>query len=202
MSVLALAVALLTAPALASDEVPEASPRTTKALLQTLEDEMASDEVAVVIDGEGTYLAFQAELGFDTNSARLTADTRRAIDAIAGTLREHPTLKVQTEGHADERLIEGGPYADNQALSLARATAVHDALVAAGIDDARVQPIAAAAREPEAANAPIALDLNRRVVVRIVPGLDPEVIDLGMTPAAPVVPGQPSFGDDGIATLW
>lgn len=201
MLVLAIQLMLAPMPALA-DEVPEATSKTTRALLQQLEDEMHAKEVAVVIDTEGPYLAFQADLEFDTNSAALDAEARKELDAIAATLAEHPLLKVQAEGHADERLVEGGPYADNQALSLARAHAVHDALVARGVDDARIQPVAAAAREPEAANAPVALDLNRRVVVRIVPGLDPETLEVGQAPTAPVPPGTPTFGNDGIATIW
>ncbi len=167
----------LTLPALA-DELPSAGPSDTRELLQSVDRELDRDIMDVVVSEEGVYLAFAERITFDTNSAVLSPDQRRAVRRMARTLRRHPDLKVQVEGHADERPVIDGPYDHNQELSLARALAVHDALTRHGVASWRLQAIGAAEGEPRAANAPVAMQLNRRAEVRIVPALDPDVLEI------------------------
>jgi outer membrane protein OmpA-like peptidoglycan-associated protein len=74
-------------------------------------------------------------LHFGFNSARLTPDSEPHLQEIVEILRKWPALRVELAGHADAV----GPGSYNQHLSLQRARAVADRLVAAGIDGARLQ---------------------------------------------------------------
>ena len=62
---------------------------------------------------------------FDTDKADLRDETRELLAANAAWLKRHPTVKVQIEGHCDERNTE--EY--NLALGWRRAFAVKDYLV-------------------------------------------------------------------------
>ncbi|MDX2059853.1 MAG: OmpA family protein [Gemmatimonadales bacterium] len=72
---------------------------------------------------------------FASGKADLQPESRPVLKEIAGTLKQHPTLKVLIEGHTDNV----GTPAANLALSDARAAAVKAALVAEyGADAARI----------------------------------------------------------------
>jgi outer membrane protein OmpA-like peptidoglycan-associated protein len=75
-------------------------------------------------------------LHFEFDSTRLTADSEPRLQAIVELLRERPELRVEVAGHADAV----GQRSYNQRLSLRRAQAVAQRLVAAGIDGGRLQP--------------------------------------------------------------
>lgn len=85
---------------------------------------------------------------FETDQARLLPEGRLVVEQIATVLNSEPGLKLSIEGHTDD----SGDAARNQALSLARATAVRDALVALGIDAARLRTAGHGSSQPVAAN--------------------------------------------------
>jgi outer membrane protein OmpA-like peptidoglycan-associated protein len=82
---------------------------------------------------------------FDTNSARLTPDARKALDVVAQAFASDrlASQRFQIEGHADPR---GGSDA-NLKLSRERAEAVRDYLHSKGVDLARLQPVGKGDRE-------------------------------------------------------
>lgn len=66
---------------------------------------------------------------FDTNKADLQATSRAALNRVADTLKRNPGLALRVEGHTDST----GTRAYNMKLSQARAKAVMDYLVGAGV---------------------------------------------------------------------
>lgn len=72
---------------------------------------------------------------FDYDSYDLNASGQQAIAADAKALAEKPTWKITIQGHCDER----GSTEYNLTLGDERATAVKNALVAAGVDASRIQ---------------------------------------------------------------
>lgn len=73
-------------------------------------------------------------LKFETGKAALTAESQVTVDNIAKTMAEFPNVTIRLDGYTDN---VGNP-ASNKKLSAARAAQVAAALVAKGVDKARV----------------------------------------------------------------
>jgi K(+)-stimulated pyrophosphate-energized sodium pump len=73
-------------------------------------------------------------LHFETGSATLSGEDQRIVAAVAQKMKELPDLKVDISGFADKT----GNVEQNLELALRRATAVRDALKAAGVADDRM----------------------------------------------------------------
>lgn len=97
---------------------------------------------------------------FDTNKADLRDETRELLAANATWLKGHPTVKVQIEGHCDERNTEEF----NLALGWRRAFAVKDYLASLGVDAGRIGAISYGEEKPFAqGHDESAWSQNRRV---------------------------------------
>jgi outer membrane protein OmpA-like peptidoglycan-associated protein len=92
---------------------------------QQATDDAAREQAARVIDG------LQGDVLFRTGSAEIDEETARDIGVIAGVLTKSPALTVRLDGYADPR----GSDALNLQLSQARADAVRDLLLAAGVPE-------------------------------------------------------------------
>lgn len=84
-------------------------------------------------EGEGLFK--DVHFGFD--SSTISDSALQDIDYNAEMLRNNPDVKIQLEGHCDER----GTAEYNMALGNTRARSVKDALVAAGIPADRLTTI-------------------------------------------------------------
>ncbi|OYW88182.1 MAG: hypothetical protein B7Z20_03210, partial [Sphingobium sp. 32-64-5] len=71
---------------------------------------------------------------FERNSARLTEEARKTLDAQAAWLREHPDVRASLQGHADAL----GTREHQFALGERRATAMKFYLLARGVDPHRL----------------------------------------------------------------
>jgi outer membrane protein OmpA-like peptidoglycan-associated protein len=71
---------------------------------------------------------------FDLASANLRPESTVELNKLRDLLKTNPSMKIEIGGHTDTR----GDAADNQKLSEARAKAVYDFLVKAGIDAKRM----------------------------------------------------------------
>ena len=85
---------------------------------------------------------------FDPGKASLQPSAMTAIDRLAQLLGVYPERSVRIEGHTDSV----GDAAANQALSERRAAAVRDALVARGVEAARIESVGYGATRPIADN--------------------------------------------------
>jgi outer membrane protein OmpA-like peptidoglycan-associated protein len=102
------------------------------------------------------------DVGFDAGKASLQSTATTAIDRLAQLLGVYPERSVRIEGHTDSL----GDDAANQQLSERRANAVRDALLARGIDAARVAAVGYGETRPIADNAtPGGRQKNRRIEI-------------------------------------
>ncbi|HEY4935292.1 MAG TPA: OmpA family protein, partial [Puia sp.] len=76
-----------------------------------------------------------ANVMFDINSTRLTANSYPAIKELADSLKTNPDLDLMIEGHTDNV----GNSAYNMKLSINRAESVKKVLVSLGIAGSRIQ---------------------------------------------------------------
>lgn len=117
---------------------------------------------------EGVRLRLQDRLLFDTAEAELTEEGQALV---AGRLRElvaRHAGEVSVEGHSDSRPISTERFPSNWALSSARAIAIVEALVAAGVEPSRLRAVGLADTRPLASNdSEAGRARNRRVEITI-----------------------------------
>lgn len=119
--------------------------------------------IQVRSDADTITISFSDNLLFDSASATLRPGSQDVLAALAQTMADVP-YRARIEGHTDDVPPAGSPYADNLALSFARAEAVVRYLVdVAGVDPRRLEPVALADWHPVASNdTPEGRALNRR----------------------------------------
>ena len=116
---------------------------------------------------------------FDTGAATLKPGAATTIDRLAQFMRDYPERAVRIEGHTDAI----GSDDANLGLSERRAQAVREALLARGLDEARIATLGLGEARPIAGNdTPGGRQQNRRV----------EIV---------VSDAQGAFADDGRRTL-
>lgn len=97
-----------------------------------MEQKISSSAMLDALNKDG-FIAL--DIHFETNKATIKDDSQAQIDEIAAMLKANPKLKVSVEGHTDA----SGTPEGNRKLSDERAKAVKAALVAKGIETARLQ---------------------------------------------------------------
>lgn len=144
----------------AASEVPAVDPAKTAAT-STLAQRLA----ALAPDaGDGRQITLE-DLVFEPGTATLASDATAGMARVAAWVAAAPAQSIRIEGHTDAT----GSAEANLSLSLRRAEAVRDALVALGVPAARIQVAGAGSALPVASNDEAAgRAQNRRVVVRLV----------------------------------
>ena len=96
---------------------------------------------------------------FDTDSDALNDDSKAALTDNAAILQAHPDVKVQIQGHTDER----GTTDYNMALGDRRASTVSDYLVESGVGSSRLTVVSYGEEMPaESGGTERAWSKNRR----------------------------------------
>lgn len=115
--------------------------KTTSELRQKMTDALKgfnSNELSVSVKNGKVYVSLQENLLFPSGSAVVNPKGKQALGKLAGVLTINPDINVNIEGHTDSIPIRGR-YADNWALSVARATSIVRILTKDyGIDPVRI----------------------------------------------------------------
>ena len=78
-------------------------------------------------------------INFKVSSADLQASSNKTLDKAVAVLKEFADLKLEVSGHTDDQPLKGSKvFADNQALSQARAESVKKYFVSKGIEEGRL----------------------------------------------------------------
>jgi flagellar motor protein MotB len=108
---------------------------------------------SAVVDGR-TALRIPGSI-FGSGSATVTATSQSTLKQVADLVKkQHPAGRIRVEGHTDSDPIvkSRNHFKSNQELSEARAKAVRDALVSAGLDRGRFEVVGRGAANPVADN--------------------------------------------------
>jgi OmpA-OmpF porin, OOP family len=105
---------------------------------------------------------------FDVDQSTPRSESREALDRLVNFMKQFPQVKIEVQGHTDS-----DAEADyNLELSISRAFAVRQYLIAGGIDGNRIAARGFGEERPIAPNTtPAGKQLNRRVMVEII-GVD------------------------------
>jgi len=113
-------------------------------------------------DSERGLVLTLGDVVFEAGKASLQPSATTAIDRLAQLLAVYPERSVRIEGHTDS----AGDDAANQTLSERRANAVRDALLARGVEAARVEAVGYGETRPIADNGtPGGRQKNRRIEI-------------------------------------
>lgn len=130
-------------------------------------DKCPDTKAGAAVDAKGCYqvltdaVSIAIDVKFASGKADIQGDASAEIQKVADFMAKFPTVNVTIEGHTDSR----GNAAKNKALSQKRADAVKAAVVAQGIDAARLSSVGYGSAKPIADNATEAgRAQNRRVV--------------------------------------
>lgn len=106
---------------------------------------------------------------FEFDSAELTPGSKGALDANVKIMQENPDLKIEIQGHADER----GTTDYNLALGQRRADAIARYMTAMGVDASRIKVVSYGEERPlDPGHHETAWSKNRRGEFRITWGGD------------------------------
>jgi OOP family OmpA-OmpF porin len=85
------------------------------------------------------YTGTIAGINFKVNSADLLPASNKTLDKAVAVLTEFKDVKLEIQGHTDDQLPKkGGKFADNEALSQARADSVKQYFIKKGIAEDRL----------------------------------------------------------------
>jgi len=123
--------------------------------------ETARSDVAARGGEHGLVLTL-GDVSFEAGKASLLPSAMTAVDRLAQLMAVYPERSVRIEGHTDS----AGDDAANQTLSERRANAVRDALLARGVDAARIEAVGYGETRPIADNGtPGGRQKNRRIEI-------------------------------------
>ena len=99
--------------------------------LKEMQQEITSTDILDALNTDGRIALY---INFETGKAAIKPESEEIINQVADMLKSNPTFKVNIEGHTDNV----GTAIANKTLSENRAKAVLAALIAKGIDKARL----------------------------------------------------------------
>lgn len=129
------------------------------------------------IQPDGDRFIVSSDILFPSGSYALSAEGKNQLRLIANVIKDFENKIpsdvnwiIRVDGHTDKKPVVPGTrgYSNNMELSLRRATAVADALAAAGVSRRRLVPSGFGDMQPaELGNSPQALQKNRRIELQL-----------------------------------
>jgi chemotaxis protein MotB len=138
---------------------------------EMLESRVSSADVSIGYDERGLVARVVDRVLFDSGKAELRRGAARVLDKVAQVLKEIPDQPIAVEGHTDNVPIKYSGWADNTALSVARANAVVAYLTEKqGLDPSRLTAVGFGEERAIAPNdSPEGRQKNRRVEIVVLP---------------------------------
>lgn len=102
------------------DSVTLALVTSLKSSLGNLQDE----DINVNVEKGVVYISISDKLLFSSGSDRINNNAKVVLGKVAKVVNDKPEIDIMVEGHTDNQAISSAKFADNWALSTARATAV------------------------------------------------------------------------------
>ncbi|GGY36372.1 OmpA family protein [Parvularcula lutaonensis] len=131
-----------------------------------LRQELEATGVRVVRNGNDITLIMPGNITFGTNEATIRPDFYATLNSVAKVIQEFDKTMVLVQGHTDST----GSDAYNDQLSVRRAEAVGNYLVAQGVPPVRIEAQGFGERQPIADNSTESgRAMNRRVEIKLVP---------------------------------
>lgn len=135
-----------------------------------LDQRLDTSEASIGYDERGLVTRMVDQVLFDSGKADLRSGAYPVLKKVAQVLSEVPDQPVGVEGYTDDLPIKRSGWANNKALSIARANAVLDYLVSQGVDSTRLTPVGYGEERPIASNDTAeGRQKNRRVEIVILP---------------------------------
>ena len=136
-----------------------------------LEQRLNSSEASVGYDERGLVTRMLDSVLFDSGKAQLRSSAFPVLDNVAAVLAQVPHQPIGIEGHTDNQPIRHSTWADNAALSVARAKAVAEYFIEHHhVDGSRLIVSGHGEEQPIASNETAAgRQKNRRVEIIILP---------------------------------
>lgn len=113
--------------------------------------------------GEGINMTFDASLAFQINSATISENYKKDLNAAASVFKSYADTNILIEGHTDDT----GSDDYNMTLSKRRAEAVRDYLVSQGVEASRLTAKWYGETQPKYPNDEANRAKNRRVELAI-----------------------------------
>jgi len=113
--------------------------------------------------GEGINMTFDASLAFQINSAAISDNYKKDLNAAASVFKNYEDTHILIEGHTDDT----GSAEYNMSLSEKRAKAVRDYLISQGVDASRLTAKWYGETQPKYPNDEANRAKNRRVELAI-----------------------------------
>lgn len=118
----------------------------------------------------GIMIVLDQEVTFSQGSDRLSSDGKKIISRIARVLKGSTHYRLKVLGHTDSVPVDkSGRFRSNVELSLARATAVANELIAQGMDPERIWIQGLGDMYPRKLNGKTQKGFNRRVELLLEP---------------------------------
>lgn len=147
-------------------------------LLESYQKQLASlidagDLTVSLVNGK-LVVAMASDILFPTGSAKVSDRGLNSLAELGRIFVANRERRLQVEGHTDDVPVRGGRYDSNWHLGHARAMAVVDLLLKAGVSPQRLSAASYGEYQPRVAN----LDensrqKNRRIEIVIIPDLSP-----------------------------
>lgn len=138
-----------------------------KAIEEQLAKELAGNDVELrKLPDNSIEVDLKSEASFSTGSSDVKPSFSAALAKLGGVVKQYDSTMVHVIGHTDSQ----GNDSYNKQLSERRATAVANALTAAGVDFSRVRTEGRGEAQPESSNATTeGRSQNRRVEIYLKP---------------------------------
>jgi chemotaxis protein MotB len=133
-----------------------------------------SDDVSIAAAPDEILISFKDTVTFASGKTYLRPEALPVLEKVAAVAVSRPVMRLEINGHTDDRPISTAEFPSNWELSSARASRVARYLIEKGVHPARIGVHGFAYHRPRVPNENrTSRGANRRVELRLFRGVDP-----------------------------